>query len=363
MTCPLRILGIHGLGDHRRISWADDWRRAIRAGLSVELQDDLHFVPFCYDSIYEQVRISPADAWRAVRKLLRSRLRRGGRVERLQESTRWLRWYAGYVVAWVENAEFRREVSDALRGAITLHQPDCLVAHSLGSLISYDLLSGPAETDDEAEQRRRLVYVTLGSQLGNPFVSGNLSPGRVGPLDVARWYHLFNEFDDVFTEPLRFPDCDRFEQVETPFNSEGWADHAAVDYLSHRAARDRVWMRLTAVLDAAGRRAKGVNSHEFSYKGGLNSHEFSYEGCRRIERRVSGEEAGAFGLGREPAGLLLAEQPVAVGRDDPVTEVAERQGDQPQQSAEERPDRAETPENAHDSGRAAIGAAVDPDDQ
>lgn len=255
MPQSLTILGVHGLGDHRCSVWADDWRAAIAAGLPGELRSGLNLVPFRYDEIYERVQISPADAWRAVRKLLRSRLRRGGRVERLQESTRWLRWYAGYVVAWVEDAEFRRAVSDALRAALTLHQPDCILAHSLGSLISYDVLSRQSVADDEAALRRRLVFITLGSQLGNPFVSGNLAPGSVRRLDVARWYHLFNEFDDVFTEPLLFPDCDRFEQVETPFNTDGWADHAAVEYLSHHATRDRVWMRLPAVLDAARRPA------------------------------------------------------------------------------------------------------------
>lgn len=251
MPQSLTILGVHGLGDHRRPDWADAWRTAIADGLPFEQRAPLNFVPFRYDSIYEQVRVSPADAWRAVRKLLRSRLRRGGRVERLQESTRWLRWHAGYVVAWVENAEFRRAVGDALRAAILLHQPDCIAAHSLGSLISYDVLSRSAVTGDEAACRRRVVFVTLGSQLGNPFVSGNLTPGNVRPLDVARWYHLFNEFDDVFTEPLRFPDCDRFEQIETPFNTAGWADHAAVEYLSHPAAQSRVWKRLFATQRAA----------------------------------------------------------------------------------------------------------------
>jgi hypothetical protein len=47
----------------------------------------------------------------------------------------------------------------------------------------------------------RSRYVTLGSQLGNPFVVGNLSGGRLTGLPVRHWYHLYNSEDDVFTAP------------------------------------------------------------------------------------------------------------------------------------------------------------------
>jgi hypothetical protein len=89
-----------------------------------------------------------------------------------------------------------------------------------------------------------LVYVTFGSQLGNPFVVRNLTPGRLEPLDVERWYHLYNEEDDVFTARIRLPEAANFLQVETYFDIEDWLDHSPVQYLSHPATVNRVWVPL-----------------------------------------------------------------------------------------------------------------------
>ncbi len=246
MSRPLRILGIHGLGDHRRSKWANDWRQAIAAALDPDAAARLEFIPFRYDEVFARVHVSPADACRALRKLLRSGLRGASRVERLSESTRWLRWYAGYVVAWVENADFRNDVGRELRAAVAECRPQCIVAHSLGSLISYDVLSSVTVDAADSDLRRHLIYVTLGSQLANQFVSGNLAAGRVGPLNVAHWYHLYNQFDDVFTAPLSLPGCSRFDQIDTPFNIDGWADHDAIGYLSHPATAAAVWSRFSS---------------------------------------------------------------------------------------------------------------------
>ena len=247
MARALRILGIHGLGDHRRSHWADDWQEAIAAGLPPEQRAALEFVPFRYDHLFERVRISPDEAWRAFRKLVRSGVRRGRRAELVQESTRWFRWYAGYVVAWLEDAEFRRDIGCALRTTLETTQPHVIAAHSLGSLISYDVLFSLQQTA-VAVELERLVYVTLGSQLGNPFVSGNLALGGVQPLPVRQWLHLYNPHDDVFTAPLSFSQVDNFEQIETAFNLDSWADHDPVGYLAHPQAIARVWRRLPEIL-------------------------------------------------------------------------------------------------------------------
>lgn len=252
MSRALRILGIHGLGDHRRCNWAAEWREAIAASLTPEQRAAFEFIPFRYDGYFERVRITPEEAWRAFRKLVRSGIGRKRRPELMTESTRWLRWHAGYVVAWLEEAEFRRDVAEALQAGILARQPHLVVAHSLGSLISYDALAamqaGPA-----AARLASLVYVTLGSQLGNPFVSGNLRGGGVQLLSVRRWFHLYNPLDDVFTAPLSFAGDDRFEQIVTPFDERGWGDHDAVAYLAHPAAARRLWGRLAAILPASAR--------------------------------------------------------------------------------------------------------------
>ena len=122
----IKILGIHGLGDHRDGQWIGDWKKAIdecvrQPGVKVD------FVPFSYDEIYEEIDISTLEASTAVLKLSASGVVSGvsnlvdsigslfGRRAVPQSGTRglfsstkhFLEWYAGYVVAWLEDDRFR----------------------------------------------------------------------------------------------------------------------------------------------------------------------------------------------------------------------------------------------------------------
>lgn len=264
MAGPLRILAIHGLGDHRGDPWADSWQLAIRDSLPRSDQLGFELMPFSYDEIFEHINITPAESLRAFWKLARSGI--GGLFQAravgrglVDSAQHYLKWYAGYVVAWVENDKFRTEVRKRLLKVIADEKPDVILAHSLGSLISYDALSSSDADRSPAVKRHlsKVTYVTLGSQIGNPFVVANLTPGRIEPLSVHRWYHLFNPEDDVFTAEIRLPDADNFLQVTTFFDIEGFADHAAVNYLSHRATIANVWepLSLEAVAKTDARAA------------------------------------------------------------------------------------------------------------
>lgn len=245
----IRILGIHGLGDHRASPWKEEWTRAIRAQLegassAVELEFDF----LEYDHLFEQVEISAWDAMRAFAKLVGSgiggffRSARGGVVPETSER---LRWTAGYVVAWLENETFRRKTRALLLERLKSFEPDLVLAHSLGSLLGYDALShADAQKPDARGAVAKLHFVTLGSQIGNSFVIGNLTPGRIEPLAVRRWTHLYNAEDDVFTAPIRLPEATNFLQVETTFDEAGFADHSATSYLSHAATRAILWRKI-----------------------------------------------------------------------------------------------------------------------
>ena len=69
-----------------------------------------------------------------------------------------------------------------------------------------------------AEVLAGVRYVTLGSQIGNAFVVGNLTNGRIEPLPLKSWHHLYNKEDDVFTAPIKLWTMPSFRQVETPFD-------------------------------------------------------------------------------------------------------------------------------------------------
>src|SRR5262249_28851323 len=121
-----------------------------------------------------------------------------------------IRWTAGYVVAWVENEKFQRESRARVLDALEREEPDLILAHSLGSLVTYNAFShAHARRAPVARALARSRYVTLGSQIGNPFVVGNLTGGRIEGLPVQFWYHLFNEEDDVFTAPIKVWDVNK----------------------------------------------------------------------------------------------------------------------------------------------------------
>lgn len=240
----LKILGVHGLGDHRNSTWKDDWKAALLAVFPGQHDVQLEFAFLTYDDIFETVDLSVWETMQAVWKLARSGAgtalgRRRGVIGDVSDR---VRWTAGYVVAWVEDEGFKRKTRARVLETVVAEQPDLVLAHSLGTLITYNAFSHPdASRAVVAAAIARTRYVTLGSQIGNPFVAGNLTAGRVEPLPVKYWHHLYNEEDDVFTAPIKLWDASNFRQVDTPFDIEGFADHSAVEYLKHSHTVENVW--------------------------------------------------------------------------------------------------------------------------
>jgi metacaspase-1 len=254
----LKFLGVHGLGDHRASDWRLTWPQAVEAAFPKMEGLELEFKFVTYDDIFARTQISLAESVSALWKLTMSGLssigRRRGAVSDISDK---IKWTAGYVVAWVEDEGFQRESRRRVLDAIREHQPDVILAHSLGSLVTYNAFShADAKARDISQILAKAKYVTFGSQIGNPFVVGNLTNGRVMPLDVSFWHHLYNVHDDVFTEQIRLPDTPNFKQTDTPFDDESFADHSAVNYFGHRATIENVWREIGA--DALGARIAGT---------------------------------------------------------------------------------------------------------
>jgi hypothetical protein len=290
-------MGIHGLGDHRNDPWDARWKAAIQESLGQEIE----FIKFAYDDIFERITISPWQGVKAFVKLAGSGIASGvdwllGRraVARgpLDGAQHYLRWYAGYVVAWLEDRQFRAEVRRRLLTIIGQQQPNLVLAHSLGSLISYDALTSAQDLARHPQAKAHLptaTYVTLGSQLGNPFVTRNLTPGRIAMPPVESWYHLYNPEDDVFTAPISIPGEPKFLQLETYFDIEGMADHDAVHYLKHRATVGALWQPL-AMETARPRTLKRAAQSRFASQVSASAIRAQEEAKKRRGRRA---EAGA----------------------------------------------------------------------
>lgn len=136
----LKVLGVHGLGDQRASGWAEVWTGALESafpnvpGLAITPEF------MSYDDIFETTEISFAESVSAIWKLAKSGVSEIGRRDRgfVSDISDRIKWTAGYVVAWAEDEKFQQKTRNRVFAAIREHQPDIVLAHSLGSLITYN---------------------------------------------------------------------------------------------------------------------------------------------------------------------------------------------------------------------------------
>jgi hypothetical protein len=209
---------------------------------------EIEFV--AYDDLFAAESISAGDIAEAILKLSASGVVNAtgdflgglfGRPRGFGDVTEVLRWTAGMVVQWAENDALRAAARQRVLNHVQKFKPDVVLAHSLGSLLSYDTFLRPENQQAIAAR----TFVSLGSQIGNPFVRGTVAfNGRIEPLAKAEhWYHLFNVHDNAFTARIRLH-ADNFTQVETGFDDPGILDHDAISYLTHPNTVSTVWRTL-----------------------------------------------------------------------------------------------------------------------
>jgi metacaspase-1 len=240
---PLKILCIHGVGDHHTsLAWQDDWKAAILAGLRRWAPDADATIDFLvYDDLFDAADMNAGTVASAVWKLGTSGIWHGigdifRRSRGLMDIPAELRWTAGMVAQWGENERLRELCRGRVSAAIGQYSPDVIAAHSLGSLITYDTLRL------KEYLLRNRTFVTFGSQIGNPFVRSAFA-GRIEPLDdEGRWFHLFNPDDRAFAHDLSLTSSN-FVQVGAQFK-EGVINHDAIRYLTHPNVLSTLWYDL-----------------------------------------------------------------------------------------------------------------------
>lgn len=259
MSKPLKVMCVHGLGDHREKPWIKEWQATITDVFKNHDDVELEFTFVTYDPIFAKVKLSAWESMQAVWKLTSSAVSTTvtGRRGIVSDVSDKIKWTAGYVVAWVEDERFQQQTRKLVLDEIAQQAPDIILAHSLGSLITYNAISHPDAAHPAVQDAlARVLYVTLGSQIGNPFVIRNLTEGRITTLPVKQWYNLHNPEDALFTSPIRLWDANNFRQIETHFDVPGVADHSAIAYLQHPSTVEQIWMPL-----ASGRSGTRSFSH------------------------------------------------------------------------------------------------------
>ena len=154
----------------------------------------------------------------------------------------------------------RRSAPEKLRTELTNQieksKPDVVFAHSLGTLLTYDLFLHPPQN----QIINNRSYITCGCQIGRAALR-TLFGGRLSMIGAREWYNLYNENDDVLVVPFTIY-APNFQTVPTSFELPGVGDHDAVEYMRHANTQDKVWREIaglsksrTLVIRSRGRTA------------------------------------------------------------------------------------------------------------
>ncbi|MEM9080868.1 MAG: hypothetical protein AAGC74_09285 [Verrucomicrobiota bacterium] len=160
----LRYLAVHGLGDQRGHDWHGPWKSSIEnpfASFALGNKTPaLEAETYEYDHIFQNLDLSLGETTRALTRLVGSGITsgfdsiadwlRGSSRSRSNERSldQTIRWTAGYVVAWLEDEGFRSQTRQDIQAKLKQHRPQILLAHSLGSLVTYDALTHPSTARD-----------------------------------------------------------------------------------------------------------------------------------------------------------------------------------------------------------------------
>lgn len=253
----MKILAVHGLG-HQELnpqSWQPSWEQAFREVVTRWRAVNVEVAFAEYDGIFGAAPMTVGGTLDGFGRLLWDEVKysvvdtlsnlwpfkRRGFGDNAKEL---LKWKIGMVTQFAEDAKLREKLRASLAAQIKQHDPDVIFAHSLGTLLTYDLFLNPP---DNANVRGR-YYITAGCQIGRAALR-TLFGGRLNGVSARAWYNLYNVHDDVLVVPLKIHD-DHYRQVDTEFDIAGLADHDAVEYIRHANAQNKVW-REVAGLDRA----------------------------------------------------------------------------------------------------------------
>jgi len=256
----MRVLLVHGVGHSEADpNYYATWMRAITAGLKAGgATEEPKFVQFHYDDLFDKHYSGPGAYAAAFTELMTAAAEHAildpiaGAIQDVFHRSRdfayggdTIRWHVGMVAQLVVEASLRRDVRNRLLQTMSDATKDgdgpidIVAAHSLGSLITFDLL----RNDDRVKTLEPFHYLTFGSQINNAFVRSDLWPGRMVMPKVRSWTHLYNPKDPVLTAAIRIPDEPNFHQ----FIAESAAGHSPTTttdgpgYLDNPVTQQMVW--------------------------------------------------------------------------------------------------------------------------
>jgi hypothetical protein len=254
----MKILAVHGLGHQEKTpeSWHPQWRAALKDVIgrwnpSVDVQvdfatydDDFAATPMTVGGtlggfgrlLWDEVHYSVTD------KISSWLGRKRGFGDGVSET---VKWKIGMVTQFAEDEKLRNRVRAHLTEQIEQSAPDVIFAHSLGTLVTYDLLLHPP--NNRIIENR--FFVTCGCQIGRAALR-TLFGGRLETVAAREWYNLYNENDDVLVVPFTIY-APNFQNVITTFELPGVGDHDAVEYIKHANTQQKSLARNRGAAEVA----------------------------------------------------------------------------------------------------------------
>jgi hypothetical protein len=157
----------------------------------------------------------------------------------------WALSYVRQVDAYLTRPHIKKAVDDIVGPALLAGQasgePTVVIAHSLGTIVSYRLLR-------QAPQKQHVrLYFTLGSPLGIETVKRHLLPPKLAkPECVGEWVNGFDERDYVALVS-QLHDSYGAGVTDLPALENSEADpHAIVDYLGQSLVSNRIRLALAS---------------------------------------------------------------------------------------------------------------------
>lgn len=155
-------------------------------------------------------------------------------------------WITKDVYHYLRNPGFQNVIDNGVRQAITPGIKTVVVGHSLGSVVSYNLLA----RDGAALGWKVPLFVTLGSPLAVRVIKELLAPIK-HPVCVEHWFNAMDERDVVSLYAL---DEDHFPvdpSIENKTDVDNFTDnrHGIAGYLSDKVVAKRIYNALTSNRD------------------------------------------------------------------------------------------------------------------
>lgn len=252
-----KILCIHGIGgkDVTMDQWKSGWENQILASTGFSKNEtQFHFLEI--DTVFKKYQDKNGIKYLAtILRLIKDWATVAISRERdIFGKDGAIRWYAGMVVQFAQDEELRDKLCDLLKKFLDRENPDLIYCHSLGTLLTYDLLR------QEAVQGkfRELTLVTSGSQIGHPALL-KLFGGVLMPLNIRHWFNFHNPYDYVFAYESIDIESDNYTEIETAFKeSNPIKNHEVLTYMSHESAQLEGWPEIIKSLNPSARTLKTI---------------------------------------------------------------------------------------------------------